>query len=84
MLFRSFRFQEDADVMFNTSMFYELNALRPAAEAALRRIGDESEFRATRDRLLNLLTFFEPIDTSKVPFNSLIREFIGGSIYFEN
>ena len=78
-----FRFQEDADVMFNTSMVYELNALRPAAEAALGRIGDDSQFRETRDRLLNLLTFFEPIDTAKVPFNSLIREFIGGSIYFE-
>ena len=79
-----FRFQEDADVMFNTSMVYELNALRPAAETSLGRIGDDSQFRETRDRLLNLLTFFEPIDTSKVPFNSLIREFIGGSIYFES
>ncbi len=78
-----FRFQEDADVMFNTSMVYELNALRPAAEAALSRIPDDSKFRGTRDRLLNLLTFFDPIDASKVPFNSLIREFIGGSIYFE-
>ena len=78
-----FRFQEDADVMFNSSMIYELNALRPPAEAALGRIDDDSPFRDTRDRLLNLLTFFNPIDTSKVPFNSLIREFIGGSIYFE-
>lgn len=78
-----FRFQEDADVMFNTSMVYELNALRPAAEAALSRIGDDSPFREPRDRLSNLLTFFDPIETSKVPFNSLIREFIGGSIYFE-
>lgn len=78
-----FRFQEDADVMFNSSMVYELNALRPPAEAALGRIDDDSPFRDTRDRLLNLLTFFNPIDTSKIPFNSLIREFIGGSIYFE-
>ena len=78
-----FRFQEDADVMFNSSMVYELNALRAPAEATLGRIDDDSPFRDTRDRLLNLLTFFNPIDTSKVPFNSLIREFIGGSIYFE-
>lgn len=78
-----FRFQEDADAMFNTSMVFELNALRLPAEAALRRIADDSPHRDTRDRLLNLLTFFDPIDTSKVPFNSLIREFIGGSIYFE-
>lgn len=78
-----FRFQEDADAMFNTSMVYELNALRPAAEAALGRIDDDSPSRATRDRLGNLLAFFDPIDTSRVPFNSLIREFIGGSMYFE-
>lgn len=77
-----FRFQEDADVMFNSSMVYELNALRTPAEASLRRIDDDSPAAETRDRLLNLLSFFAPIDTSKVPFNSLIREFIGGSIYF--
>jgi len=78
-----FRFQEDADIMFNTSMMYELNALRPAAEAALTRIADDSPHRDTRDRLLNLLSFFDPIDASKVPFNSIMREFIGGSIYFD-
>ncbi|WP_228489045.1 uridine kinase family protein [Raineyella fluvialis] len=78
-----FRFQEDADVMFNSSMVYELNALRRPAEAVLQRIGDDSRVRDARDRLLNLLTFFDPIDSSKVPFNSLLREFIGGSIYFD-
>lgn len=77
-----FRFQEDADVMFNSSMVYELNALRAPAEAALHRIRDDCPAQDARDRLLNLLSFFAPIDTSKVPFNSLIREFIGGSIYF--
>ncbi len=78
-----FRFQEEADVMFNSSLVYELNALRLPAEAALQQITDDSSHRETRDRLLNLLTFFDPIQTSKVPFNSLLREFIGGSIYFE-
>ncbi|NCD16213.1 MAG: nucleoside kinase [Actinobacteria bacterium] len=76
-----FRFQEDADVMFNTSLFYELNALRCFAEPVLARIPDSSAHRATRDRLANLLSFFEPIDTSTVPFNSILREFIGGSAY---
>lgn len=76
-----FRFQEDADVMFNTSLVYELNALRPAAEIALRKIPDSSPYRATRDRLLNLLGFFEPVDLTRVPFNSILREFIGGSAY---
>ena len=76
-----FRFQEDADVMFNTSMLYELNALRALAEPVLARIPDDSPHRTTRDRLANLLTFFEPIDTSTVPFTSILREFIGGSSY---
>lgn len=76
-----FRFQEDADVMFNTSMVYELNALRPAAERALTRVPDGSTHRPTRDRLLRLLGFFEPMDPARVPFNSILREFIGGSAY---
>ena len=76
-----FLFQEDADVMFNSSMLYELNALRPFAEAALATIPDGSPAVDTRDRLLNLLTFFEPLDTDRVPFNSILREFIGGSLY---
>ena len=77
-----FVFQEDADVMFNSSMMYELNALRPHAEAALRTIPDSSTAVDTRDRLLNLLTFFEPLATDRIPFNSILREFIGGSLYF--
>lgn len=78
-----FAFQEEADVMFNSSMIYEMNALRPFAEEALGKIRDDSSFAESRDRLLNLLTFFEPMDISKVPFNSILREFIGGSIYFK-
>ncbi len=78
-----FRFQEDADVMFNSSMMYELNAMRRIAEEALAKIGDDSPHADTRDRLLNLLTFFEPAPVDRVPFNSILREFIGGSIYVE-
>lgn len=78
-----FRFQEDADVMFNSSMIYELNALRPYAEAALAKVPDGSPHVDTRDRLLNLLSFFDPIAVGRIPFNSILREFIGGSIYFD-
>ncbi|MEZ5124627.1 MAG: nucleoside kinase [Thermoleophilia bacterium] len=78
-----FRFQEDADVMFNSSVVYELNALRPFAEAALRGIPSGSPAHHARDRLMNLLSFFAPIDIEKVPFNSILREFVGGSIYFD-
>ncbi|SCP95553.1 uridine kinase family protein [Anaerobium acetethylicum] len=77
-----FTFQEEADVMFNSSLLYEMNALRPFAEAALKQIGDDSSYLEARDRLLNLLTFFEPMEITKVPFNSILREFVGGSMYF--
>lgn len=68
--------------MFNSSLLYEMNALRPFAEAALKQIGDDSSYLEARDRLLNLLTFFEPMEITKVPFNSILREFVGGSMYF--
>ncbi len=77
-----FKYQEEADAMFNSSMLYEMNALRPFAEESLRKIGDDSPHVPTRDRLLNLLGFFRPMDTDKVPYNSILREFVGGSIYF--
>ncbi|QSX08106.1 nucleoside kinase [Alkalibacter rhizosphaerae] len=76
-----FRYQEESDVMFNSSLVYELNALRPYAEASLNKIPDDSVHASTRDRLLNLLSFAKPIPTEKIAFNSILREFIGGSIY---
>lgn len=77
-----FKYQEEADVMFNSSLLYELNALRAYAEPLLNKVPENFEYRDAALRLLNLLSFFEPMDTAKVPFNSLLREFTGGSIYF--
>ncbi|MDD3654503.1 MAG: nucleoside kinase [Desulfotomaculaceae bacterium] len=76
-----FKNQEECDVMFNSSLLYELNALRPFAEASLAKVTVDSPNYEIKKRLLNLLSFFEPMDVSKVPFNSILREFIGGSIY---
>lgn len=76
-----FKYQEEADVMFNSSLLYELNAIRPFAEEQLHQISEDSPHFETKERLINLLTFFKPIDASKIPFNSIVREFIGGSIY---
>ena len=78
-----FKFQEESDVMFNSSLLYEINALRPFAVEALNKIEDGSPYAETKERLLRLIAFCEPMDTSKVPFNSILREFIGGSIYFD-
>ncbi len=77
-----FPFQEDADVMFNSNLLYEVNALRPFAETTLNKIRDDSPFYDTKERLMNLLSFFEPVDVDKVPLNSILREFVGDSIYF--
>jgi len=77
-----YRFQEESDVMFNSSMLYELNALRPFAEESLKKVSENSIHYEIKDRLLNLMGFCQPLDASKVPFNSILREFIGDSIYF--
>ena len=77
-----FYFQEDSDVMFNSNILYEMNAMRPYAEITLSKVRDDSPFYETKERLMNLLSFFEPMDVAKVPYNSILREFIGGSIYF--
>lgn len=76
-----FPYQEEADVMFNSSLLYELNALRSYAEPLLQTIQPESSYYEIASHLLRLLSFFTPLDTSKVPFNSILREFMGGSIY---
>lgn len=68
--------------MFNSSLLYEMNALRPYAEMSLQKVHEESPHFHTKERLLNLLSFFEPLEVSKVPFISILREFIGGNIYY--
>ena len=77
-----FKYQEEADMMFNSSLIYEMGALRPFAEAVLAKMPEDSPHFLTKERILNLLSFARPMDTSKVPFNSILREFIGGSVYF--
>jgi len=76
-----FPFQEEADVMFNSSLLYELNALRPFAEELLIYVTPESPHYKTATRLLTLLSFFNPMESTTVPFNSILREFLGGSAY---
>ncbi len=76
-----FPFQEEADVMFNSSLLYELNALRPFTEPLLQSVPPDSPNYEAASYLLRLLSFFEPLDSAKVPFNSILREFLGGGIY---
>lgn len=73
-------YQENADVMFNSALVYELSALRPLVEPLLRQVPFGCPEYIEVKRLLALLNWFLPIGTEMIPDDSLLREFIGGSI----
>jgi uridine kinase len=75
-----FPYQENADEMFNSALVYELSALRPLVEPLLRQVPFGTEEYIEAKRLLALLEWFRPIDSDLIPDNSILREFIGGSI----
>lgn len=75
-----FPYQENADVMFNSALVYELAALKPMAEPLLRQVPFGTPEHIEVKRLLALLEWFLPIDAEYIPDNSIIREFIGNSI----
>ena len=76
-----FPYQENADVMLNSSLFYEISVLRPFAEKILREVPDTvPEFDEAR-RMLKFLANFIPIPSDELPPTSLLREFIGGSSF---
>ncbi len=78
-----FPYQEQADVMFNTSLIYEINALRNYALPLFEQITPEDEEYSEAKRLCKFLKYFEPIDTEYIPKNSLLQEFLGNSIFEE-
>lgn len=75
-----FPYQENADEMFNSALAYELALLGPLAQPLLRQVEHGSPEYIETKRLLALLEWFLPIDIDWVPDNSILREFIGGSI----
>ena len=77
-----FPFQEEADSIFNTSLIYELAALKNVALPLLEEIPKETREHAEAVRLINILKYFEPIKSEYIPPNSLLKEFLGGG-YFE-
>ena len=74
-----FPHQENADVMFNPALVYELAVLGPLAEPILRQVAHGTAEFVEAQRLLAFLDWFLPIETEWVPDNSILREFIGGS-----
>ncbi len=76
-----FPFQEEADAMFNSALVYELAVLKPYAESLLFSIEkDEPQYQEAK-RLLKFLEYFLAVTTEHIPNNSLVREFVGGSIF---
>lgn len=73
-----FPYQENADVMFNTSLIYEISALKPIVQPLLEEISNQEPEYAEARRLCDLLQYFVPIDKKFIPTNSLLTEFIGG------
>jgi uridine kinase len=75
-----FPYQENADVMFNSALVYEMAALQPLAEPLLRQVPPGTAEHIEAKRLLAFLEWFLPVETNLIPDNSILREFVGGSI----
>jgi uridine kinase len=78
-----FPYQENADVMFNSALVYEGCILAPLAEPLLRQVPFGSPEFVEAKRLLRFLEWFRPLSGERIPDNSILREFIGGSILRE-
>ena len=79
-----FPFQERADVMFNTSLLYEIAVLKKYAYPMLQEIEKNSEHYVRARRLVKFLHYFMDCDVeSEIPPTSILREFIGGCTFYE-
>jgi uridine kinase len=75
-----FPYQENADVMFNSALVYEISTLKPMVEPLLRQVTFGTPEHIEAKRLLKFLEWFLPASSEYVPDNSILREFIGHSI----
>lgn len=78
-----FVFQENADVMFNSTLVYELCVLKKYVLKELEKITSESPVYYEMLRLKSFLHFFKDVDVDLVPDNSILREFVGGSCFYK-
>ncbi len=76
-----FPFQENADVMFNTAMLFELAVIKSQAEPLLELVPENCEEYAEAYRLRKFLKYIKPIPEGHIPPTSLLREFLGGSSF---
>lgn len=75
-----FPFQENSDAIFNSALAHELAVLRPLAEPLLLQVRPDTPEFLEANRLLSFLQWFRPAPPDSIPDNSILREFIGGSI----
>jgi len=77
-----FPYQEEADVMFNSALVYEIAVIKKYAEPLLKQITPQDPEYIKAKHLLKFLEYFEPIEDERdIPLTSIIREFIGGSCF---
>ncbi|MDQ2085459.1 nucleoside kinase [Herbivorax sp. ANBcel31] len=78
-----FPFQEESDVMFNSSLIFELGVLKILAEPLLMEVDQSQPEYSEAKRLIEFLGNFLSIDSKEIPINSIIREFIGDSCFYK-
>lgn len=76
-----FPYQENADVMFNTALLFELAVIKSQAEPVLEQVPENTEEYSEAYRLLKFLKYIAPIPNRQLPPTSLLREFLGGSSF---
>lgn len=76
-----FPYQEEADVMFNSALFYELGVIKKHAEPILKEVPPIAKEYSEAKRLLKFMSYFVPIPEEEIPPTSILREFLSGSSF---
>ena len=76
-----FPYQENANVMFNSALLYELGVLKRYAEPLLKQVPEDCDEYSIAKQLLSFSELLLPIDDKYIPYNSIMREFLGGSVF---
>lgn len=77
-------FQEEADFIFNSELGYEIGIMKKYALPLLYKIDPASSHYIAANRLIKFLKYVKDIDDQYIPSNSILREFIGGSLFYHN
>ncbi len=76
-----FPYQENADATFNSSLLFELGVMKSYAEPLLRQVPHDVPEYSEASRLLQFLDCFDAVPADQIPSTSLLREFLGGSLF---